>query len=616
MGRAVLVARLAGRDLRRRPAQGVLLLLVMMAATTALTLGLALHGVTAQPYQSTRAATRGPDVLATAFPLRTGPAADLSARSDVTRLARTPGVVRRSGPFPVAFPVLRAHGHADAVLAQGRTLTPAAVDQPKLTQGSWLRNGGIVVERSFADALGIQAGDRVTLNGRPFRVAGIAVTAALPTSGIGFLEGSARWPNPGLIWVTEAAARSLATTAHPLGYLLDLRLAHPAGAEAFANRYTAGGNASSNVGNPYLIPWQAISRQDAALIRGEQAILLVGSWLLGLLAIASLVILVGARMADQLPRVGLLKAVGSTPSLVAAVLLAEHLTVALLAAVAGLVAGWLAAPLLTSPGTGLLGTAGAPALTPATVAVVVAVALAVAIVATFVPALRAARSSTVRALANAARPPRRRAWLIRGSARLPVPLLLAIRLTARRPRRLLVSMLSITVTVSGIVAVLFAHATLAVSQFGMSAGSANLNLFDVGFASRAQREDQVLLIVTILLGALAAVNAIFITQATVQDTRQPTAVTRALGATPQQVTAGLSGAQILPALAGALLGIPGGYLLFSVASQGGTASQPPAWWLIVAVLDTVLVVAALTAIPVRAGAQRPVAEILEAELSV
>jgi hypothetical protein len=56
MGRTVLVARLAGRDLRHRPAQGVLLLLVMMAATTALALGLALHGVTAQPYQSTRAA--------------------------------------------------------------------------------------------------------------------------------------------------------------------------------------------------------------------------------------------------------------------------------------------------------------------------------------------------------------------------------------------------------------------------------------------------------------------------------------------------------------------------------------------------------------------------------
>jgi putative ABC transport system permease protein len=145
----------------------VLLLLVMMSATTALSLGLALHGITAQPDQSTRAATRGPDVLATAFPLRTGPAADLSAWRDVAPLSRAPGVVRRSGPFPVAFPVLRANGHTDAVLAEGRSLAPAAVDQPKLTQGSRLRTGGIVMERSFADALGIHVGDQVSLNGRP-----------------------------------------------------------------------------------------------------------------------------------------------------------------------------------------------------------------------------------------------------------------------------------------------------------------------------------------------------------------------------------------------------------------------------------------------------------------
>ena len=59
----------------------------------------------------------------------------------------------------------------------------------------------MVVERSFADAIGIRAGDRVTVNGRSFRVAGVAVTAALPTSGIGYVEGSSRWPNPGLIWL-------------------------------------------------------------------------------------------------------------------------------------------------------------------------------------------------------------------------------------------------------------------------------------------------------------------------------------------------------------------------------------------------------------------------------
>ena len=86
-------------------------------------------------------------------------------------------------------------------------------------------------------------------------------------------------------------------------------------------------------------------------------------------------------------------------------LLAEYMALALLAAAVGLAAGWLAAPLLTDPGAGLVGSAGPPSLTISTVGVVTAVALGVAAVATFVPAVRAARTSTVQALADAARPP-------------------------------------------------------------------------------------------------------------------------------------------------------------------------------------------------------------------
>ena len=86
----------------------------------------------------------------------------------------------------------------------------------------------------------------------------------------------------------------------------------------------------------------------------------MASWLLALLAIGTLAILVGGRMAEQLRRVGLLKAVGGTPALVATVLLAEYLAIALVAAATGLAAGRLTAPLLTSSGAALLGTAGAP----------------------------------------------------------------------------------------------------------------------------------------------------------------------------------------------------------------------------------------------------------------
>lgn len=64
MGKIPLVCRLAARALRRRPAEAVLMLLAITAATTVLTLGLILHGVTSQPYQQTRAATNGPDVVA------------------------------------------------------------------------------------------------------------------------------------------------------------------------------------------------------------------------------------------------------------------------------------------------------------------------------------------------------------------------------------------------------------------------------------------------------------------------------------------------------------------------------------------------------------------------
>ena len=57
------------------------------------------------------------------------------------------------------------------------------------------------------------------------------------------------------------------------------------------------------------------------------------------------------------------------------------------------------------------------------------------------------------------------------------------------------------------------------------------------------------------LVAFAAVNAIFITWATALDARHASALARALGATAREVGAGLSAAQVLPALAGAILGV-------------------------------------------------------------
>ena len=614
MGKVLLVCRLAVKDIRYRPAQALLLLLAITTGAATLALGLALHGTTDDPYARTRAATKGPDVVAVVFPdgsqapgptTSVGPgsqgAPGISGSADpreLVRLEHAPGVAAYSGPFPVTWALIRMGRKTASAEVEGRDAARTLVDRPKLLQGGWVRPGGVVVEASFASALGLRIGDRLSLGGSSYDVTGIAITAAIPDypdvcSHLGcFLAGAISAYDPGLIWATEPDAARIARsgTSTPLAYFLNLKLSDPDGAGAFADHY----DASASPTAPYLYSWQRIRDGDAQVIAKVQQVLFIGSWLLALLAIASVVVLVGGRMAEQTRRVGLLKAVGGTPGLVAVVLIFEHALIGLCAAGMGLLAGWLTAPLLDGPGAGLLGAPNSPSLGAATFGSVVALALGVAMVATFLPAVRAARQSTVAALEDTGRAPRRRVLVIKFSAHLTAPLLLGIRLAVRRPRRLLLGVFSIAVTASTLVAVL------------------------IGYASEGSflgpRQLQAITIIVVMLVILAAVNMVFIAWTTALDTRHPAALARALGASPDQITAGLSAAQLLPALAGALLGIPGGIAFFYAARNGaGPAMVLPVPWLAVVVAGTVLAVAVLTAIPARIGARRLPGEMLQAE---
>jgi putative ABC transport system permease protein len=617
-----LIGRLVGRDLRYRPGPAVLLVLAITAATATLTLGLVLHGVTNQPYLQTKAATSGPDVVAQipgftlsppgpdSGPPERGQVGDAQIAAEVRELTRAPGVVGYSGPYPVASAVVRYRGIVAPAEVEGRVQAPASIEQPKLTAGTWVVPGGIVLERTFAEAVGASVGDQVTLNDRDFRVTGIAVTAAgqpypnlcaspggdcvydLPDNGQ--VPASA---NIGFAWVTEPDALALGSAQAPLSYFLNLKLRDPATAPAFASEYSG-----TPPNGPDLFPWQAIQAGSGLLVQDEQQVLSPGALLAGLLAIASVAVLAGGRMAERLRRVGLLKAVGATTEMVVAVLLAENLLLAVIAAAAGLAIGRLAAPLVASPGAALVGTPGTPSLTVQIAVEVIAVALVVALASTLVPAIRGARTSTVAALADTARPPRRRATMIALSARLPVTGLLGVRLVARRPRRALLSTASVAVTATGVVAVLAFHTTVHLQSGAPAGGLSN---------PVADRDEQMLTILTAVLVTLAVLNAICAAWATVLDARHASALARALGATPRQVTAGIAAAQVVPAVPGALLGIPLGIGLFAVASQGAGVVVPPASWLTAAVLGILVLVAVLAAIPAGIGARRPVSPILQ-----
>ena len=626
MGTVLLVVRLAVRDVRSHAAQATLLVVAIAAATATLTMGLALTGETSRsPYLTTRAATKGPDVVAY-----------FTSAAQANKLAHARGVANHSGPFPVVSATIHFDGRQADVFAEGRAAAPAAVDRPLLTAGSWVRPGGVVVERTFADALGLSAGDRVSLNGKSFAVAGIAVTAAqapypnlcngtlLATTAtaskfsnacpsffkIPFLSlpGGRKLASSdevGQIWMTTADAVGLTSRANPLTtYAVNLKLTKPDDAPAFAyDRFLP---VASQPAGPAISNWEGLESQDARLVQDGQGVLAPAALILSLLAIASVAVLVGRRLAQYARRVGLLKAIGGTPSVVAATFLAENLVLALFAAVVGLVAGWLAAPLITNPGAALIGSAGAPPISPGSAAEVIGLAIVVALAATLVPAIRASRGSTVAALNDVARPPKRRGALILISSKLPTPALFGLRLVARRPRRSLLSAANVAVTTTGIVAVLAFHA------YADNTLSGAIALTGGGLSNPVvNRDEQMLTIITIMLVALAALNTLFTTWATVLDARHAAALMRALGARSRQVSSGLIVAQVLGALPGVIIGIPLGIGLFKAAVHGGTL--PPVSWLAAAALGTLLAMAALTIVPARLGARQPIAEVLSTE---
>jgi putative ABC transport system permease protein len=592
-----IVARLAARDLRRRPAEAALLALAFVAAMAMLTVGLVLRNVSDHPYEDTRAATRGPDVTAEADPPLLGRRpADLRA---LAALGRSRDVVARSGPYPLAHVVLSAGSYRAVALVEGRGTAPAPVDRPAVTQGRWAPAEGAVVERGFADALGIHVGDTIELGARTERVVGIAVTAAMPPYPFNVTGERGRTEHPGLVWLDRATTLSLDRSP---AYFASYRLAHPASAWAFVDRALTslappGRISASQAPPPFVQTAADVAATGARTIRNERRALLIGSTLLTLMALSSITVLVGGRMAEQVRRVGLLKAAGATPSLIASVLLAEYVLLATGAAAAGLLLGRSIVPTLAQPSAGLLGETGSVPFGAATMAGVGLVAIGVAALATLLPALRASRTSTVAALRSTARAPRRVGWAMQLSARLPVSLLLGTRLAARRPRRALLAAGSAGISVAGIVTALAANGQLRTS--GLS------NAPD----PRSERLGHVLLVIVVMLVAEAAVNAVFSTWATVLDARHTTALARAFGATARQVAVGLSAAQVIPALVGALVGVPAGFALFGLLSDDATA-QVPVWQVVLAVAGTTSVTAVLAALPARASSRRPVADAL------
>jgi putative ABC transport system permease protein len=186
------------------------------------------------------------------------------------------------------------------------------------------------------------------------------------------------------------------------------------------------------------------------------------------------------------------------------------------------------------------------------------------------------------------------------------PLSLALRVVTRRTRRAVLNAGGLMVSVAMIVAALTVQHDLQVN------GSGYTKVSPITGNQTANQADHILIGLSGVLVVLALITATFTAYATVVDARRSSALARALGATPRDITIAFLAAQLLPTLGAACIGIPAGLVLYALAGGSLSEAQPPVLWLLSVIPVTLVAVAALSAPSARRNAHRSVAEVLRA----
>jgi putative ABC transport system permease protein len=606
-----LAARLARGNLRRRPAQALLLLLALTIATGVLGVAASVYGSADAPWDRVWRATRGFHVSLGVYhpPDEPGNHAFVQElRGRAARLATAPGVVGAGGPWTHLYGSIAVAGGEEDLTAEIRDPGPYAVDQPLVTSGRWLgEGGGVVLESGLAATLDVGPGDTVTIQGRPVPVRGVAATVS---------RGRFPLSRPAQVWVTPETARQLRDLGMTEeGFELQLRLADPGDAAGFvaAHRSLEATDPSSSVIS-YLETWQqrrADSHSDIDILAGT---LFAAGGLIAILTVATAAVLIAGRMATQVRQVGTLKAVGVTPRQIVLVLLVEHLAIAAGATVLGLGIGRLLAPRVAETSVTVLGTPEPPPLTWGRVAIVAAVAFTVVLLGTIRPALRGIRQSTLRSLVAGPRPPRRpgRLGRLAASLGLPLPGVLGLRAGWRRPGRLLVNAAGLLLGVAMIVVALALRDSL--DLLSLRPAEPGHAASDAAVAVLYDQIRAVIFATAGLLLALATINAIIVATFAARDAARNHAVLRAVGATPRQTVIALVVSQLGACAVAVVVGIPLGLGLWSLM-EGGDLPEvgvSTSSLLLVAVVVPVAF-AAIVSVPARLLARQPVAPLLTYE---
>ena len=594
-----LLFRLAFAGIRSRLLASALTIAIAGAAAATIVLALEVRSSGVDPWQRTFDAANGAHVLAL-----------VPSQADARAIGQLPGVTERGAPFPIVTATVGPRGSSDRVQLAGLSGTPT-VNMPVLTSGSQLRGGGIVLERSFAHAVGIEVGATLNLTSGDERLGSVDRRGSvdLPVLGTAVVPSQPRYPrrNPGLAWVTRATLERIEPDRTRWDWMEALRVSNPAAAAAFTGRAAAVLPQTTLRSGPLSFEtWQA--QRDNALDDARTTQVIVTTFTILLLIVAFVVvgILVGARAGAQHREIGLLKAAGFTPRQVGAVFALESAALGLVAAALGFALGTILAPRLAAPSAETLLGSPTIAANPWHVLVASFVVLPVLVAGALTSTRRSTRFSVLEAIrAGSSSPPNSRLARAAALSAMPLTIGLGLKDLLARGRRAL--LLAAAIALSGAVVVI--------------ALSVNASLDAQPAGKTSDVPDELPLLIYTLDATLLLITAttlVAVALLSVRERIRDYGVLKAIGLTPRQITSTLVSAHAALAVVASLFAIPLGiglYLaLYGLASGSTEGAVVAPWWSLALIpVGTVLVVVAATSLPARLATRIRTADALRYE---
>ncbi len=554
--------RLAIASLRARPGSAVLVAAVFVAVAAAASSAVAVDDAAARAWDRTFERTHGAHLRIVAA----SPNAALELVSSI------PEVVESSEPWNTAFTQLRAGGRIVALALLVRN-ADSVIDRPAPVDGEGLSGNGLLIERSFANALALRPGDVVEVR----RADGS--WALTKVGGIAASVVAGPYPStvPGRAFVTPDGAAALGVAAGP-GATVGVRLRDRDG----ASRLTAQEGISP--GDARLTAWSTDRNDALSGVLDFQVILSAFALLLLGTAASVLAATVGGRVVVEQRQLGLMRAAGCTPIQAACALMLEYGMVAATGAAAGAALAAALLPALTDAALPPLGMPPGGLELRTAVAVVLSVTSASALVAA-AASWRATRRRPATLLHG--EPFERHSglgrWAVQRGA--SVVFALGVKDAFARRARAYTTTGAVALAVMAVVAGLSMEATFdraleaeetgvtrPISSTGPMGGSLPPMIGEEATIDDGGRLRPLVYTLEAALVGTALVTLLVSVLLDGRERRQEQAMLKAIGVTPLQLSLSRGVAGGVVAAAGAVLGLPLGWVFFRAAYAAADGS--------------------------------------------